>query len=146
LKKGNQAHAMVRKLLSPVTNVKKINYLNGGGAYRNLLCAHPPFQIDGNLGGAAAIAEMLIQSHNDVVEILPALPDVWKSGIFCGLKARGAIEVDADWKNGKLTGLKLKSPFQSKFKLKYGKLEKTIELHPNMVFEVNGRLEPRMTK
>lgn len=118
LRDGNRAYKLLRQLLTP-TKETHINYGAGGGTYPNLFTAGPPMQIDGNFGGAAAIAEMLVQSHNGVIELLPALPDEWKpKGKITGFKARGNIAVDIAWKNGKVTSFKLRSPSRQKVNVK----------------------------
>jgi alpha-L-fucosidase 2 len=108
---------MLKTLFRPVTT-SEMKYSEGGGVYANLFCAHPPFQIDGNFGGTAAIAEMLLQGTEQEIRLLPALPKAWHSGSVKGLRAKGNRTIDIEWKDGKVTKYKIAGPRTKEMKVR----------------------------
>ena len=109
LRDANNSYALFHRLLKYISpdGYQGPDKVKGGGTYPNLLDAHSPFQIDGNFGGSAGVAEMLLQSDGLHIDLLPALPEQWKSGKVTGLRARGAVTVDITWNNGQVTAARL---------------------------------------
>jgi alpha-L-fucosidase 2 len=137
LRDGDRAYALLQKALTPVYAKE---FGGGGGVYRNLFDAHPPFQIDGNFGATSGIVEMLMQSHTGEIELLPALPRAWPNGSVKGLRARGGFEVDIVWKNGALDYVVIRSIAGTDCHIRYR--EKTIRLgiKPGASVRLDGKL------
>ncbi|HEY3372255.1 MAG TPA: glycoside hydrolase family 95 protein [Prolixibacteraceae bacterium] len=135
---GNHAYAMYRTLLRYVDpdGVKDSKH-RGGGTYPNLFDAHPPFQIDGNFGGAAAVAEMLVQSSENEIRLLPALPDAWSEGSVKGICARGGFEISMEWENKALRRVTVFSKNGGSTRLICKSTQKDISLAKGKKIEIN---------
>ncbi|MFV0539768.1 MAG: glycosyl hydrolase family 95 catalytic domain-containing protein [Aestuariibaculum sp.] len=129
------------RLLDSVSAQHNIDAFLKKSIAHNLFDEHPPFQIDGNFGYTAGVAELLLQSHEGFLRLLPALPTHWKNGSITGLKARGDIEVDLEWENGALKKVILLSCKEKTIQLKYKQHFKELTLKPNKKMLLNGNVE-----
>lgn len=134
-KDGDHVYRLLQMLLSPAEKF-------GAGSYPNLFDAHPPFQIDGNFGGSAGIVEMLVQSHDGKIDLLPALPTVLKDGMIKGVKLRGGIELEMQWKEGGMTNVVLHSAKGGRYTIQYGTIVRVVKLKPAERIRLNKSLEP----
>src|SRR5664280_177385 len=135
---GNHAYKMYRELLMYVDpKGDKLSYSNGGGTYPNLFDAHPPFQIDGNFGGSAAVVEMLLQSSENEIRLLPALPDAWESGSVKGICARGGYEISMDWSQKKLKNLVILAKADGKTTLICGNKKKEVNMKKGQKMKID---------
>jgi alpha-L-fucosidase 2 len=150
---GDRAYKLLRSLMKIVESDSMSMKPEGGGLYPNLFDAHPPFQIDGNFGAAAGMAELLLQSHdrsensefgkdvNYEIHLLPALPSAWKTGSVTGLRARGGFTIDISWRDGQLTEAIIHSDKGGTAKLRYGSLTANLTLAPGQSAKVGSKLE-----
>jgi alpha-L-fucosidase 2 len=136
---GEHAYTMIKKLFNPVKGSTEV--MSGGGSYPNLFDAHPPFQIDGNFGGASGILELLVQSHLGELNLLPALPSELPDGTISGLCARGAFELALDWKQGKLNTAQILSKAGNKCTVRYGSKTVSFKTVKGKVYKLDANLK-----
>ena len=131
LRDGNRALSLLHNCLTLTHNVSNAP----GGVYANLFDAHPPFQIDGNFGATSGMAEMLLQSQGDAIELLPAIPDAWSEGEYRGLCARGGFDIDVRWINGRVSSARIVSKSGNPCRLKFAGVEEAVSSVPGAVIE-----------
>lgn len=139
LKDGDRALRLLESSLRLVED-SPVEYV-GGGVYANLLSAHPPFQIDGNFGVTAGIVEMLVQSHDGGVDLLPALPAAWPEGRVRGLRVRGGLQMDLTWQQGRLVTSTLTALFDGTHRIRYDGAEHQVSMRTGQVGELGPDLE-----
>ncbi len=133
-REGDHSYDLIKMLLSPAEN-------GGAGSYVNLFDAHPPFQIDGNFGGAAGIAELLLQSQNELIDLLPALPSSFPDGDVKGICARGGFELSFSWNAGKLNRVEILSKEGGSCSLRYGQKILQIKTAKGERYQFDGELK-----
>ena len=138
---GDRALGVVGNLLSFVVPKGETRYDGGGGVYLNLMDAHPPFQIDGNFGVTAGIAEMLMQSHLGRIDILPALPSAWADGSIKGLRARGGFQVSIRWHDGSMESCQMVSLLGGPLELRYKGLHVKMDTEKGKTYAFDSSLE-----
>jgi alpha-L-fucosidase 2 len=137
---GEHAYKLVRNLLTPAGSNEV--HMEGGGLYPNLFDAHPPFQIDGNFAFTAGVAEMLLQSHTDEIELLPALPAAWPSGTVSGLRVRRGFEVSLVWNARKLSRASIHSLAGQPLRVRIGDVVRGLTVAKGDTLSIDGNLNP----
>ncbi len=128
---GEHAYKLLKRQLTFVEPSAECNYEDAGGTYPNMLCAHPPFQIDGNLGITAAMVHMLVQKYDDNVYLLPAVPKEWKTGSIKGVRLKGNLTIDLEWSLDEFVKVSLHAPTAQEIKLNWMGIEKKVTIVPN---------------